>query len=85
MAILTPGELAKLRAAIQASSPLPYTKPIINAGEQAAEDWWVSTGKTAIRDAVKTAMIAAGAPGATNAEATQIAKAWLRDKFDRGG
>lgn len=85
MATLTPDELANMRRKVQADTQLPYTKPIINAGIQAAEDWWETIGRVSGRDAVKNAMIAAGAPGVTNAEARQILKQWLQDKFTRGG
>ena len=83
--LLTPDELAALRRQIQADLQLPYIKPVLNAGIQAAEDWWENTGRVSGRDAVKSAMIAAGAPGVTNGEARQVLKHWLRDKFSRGG
>lgn len=85
MATLTPNELAALRQTIQQDAQMPYIKSIINAGIQAAEDWWETAGRVGGRDAVKAAMAAAGAPGVTNAEARQVLKQWLRDKFSRGG
>lgn len=79
MAVLTADQLAELRrenAAVVGT--VTYTKPVINAGLQAIEDWFEANR------AGLGAAIEAAAPGAFNAAGKKrLVKFWLRSKFGR--
>ena len=81
MPLLSPNQLTELRGQTEANrAPISHTKPQVNAVCQAAEDWFEAN-----RAALNTALEAA-APGVFSlVQKRVIVKAWLRQKFERGG
>lgn len=82
MAILIPDQLAELRRETAKDQPtINWTKPQINAAIQAIEDFFENN-----RAALNGAINAGTAPFIfPNPIKAMLVKAWLKQKFDRGG
>jgi hypothetical protein len=80
MAVLTTEQLAPIRRNAAEEIAPRWTKPQINAGLQAIEDWF-EANRLALGSAIETA-----APGVFNATQKRLlVKCWLLSKFERGG
>ncbi len=80
MAVLNTAELAELRQSLAEGKVVSWTKPQINAGLQAIEDWF-EANKGNLGSAIE-----AVAPGAFNAaRKKELVAYWLRQKFRREG
>ena len=82
MAILTATQLAQLQNLSESERPpITHLKPQLNAAFQAVEDWFEAN-----RASLSTALNTATTPLIlTPSQKRALVKAWLLQKFERGG
>jgi len=81
MAILTPGEMARIHRSIDREVEVDYTKQVMRVALQAIEDW---IDKPGVRNSLASDIDAATAPTVLNsATKKKFFKWWMQHRFPR--
>lgn len=81
MGILAPDDLSELRQGVARNQTVDYTKPQINAGLQAIEDW-IEANRASLAAAINAATAPYVFPPAAK---RRMFAHWCRQKFGREG